>query len=97
MSISYKPKQITIGGHKYKVVYQKNLEDFGNVDVDKKIITLRDNLSTKETLDTLLHEAFHACLALSGLSYLLDDDNLRLYIIKGGYRGVQKNHYLYSN
>jgi hypothetical protein len=66
MSISYKPKQITIGGHKYKVVYQKNLEDFGNVDVDKKIITLRDNLSTKETLDTL---------ALSGLSYLLDDEN----------------------
>ena len=43
--------------------------------VDKKIITLRENLSTKERLDTLLHEAFHACLAISGLSYLLDDEN----------------------
>ncbi len=75
MSISYKPRQITIGGHKYKVVYQKNLEYFGNVDIDKKIITLRDNLKPQETLDTLLHEAFHACLALSGLSYLIDDEN----------------------
>tara|TARA_R100000278_G_scaffold27127_2_gene24785 strand:+ start:1082 stop:1387 length:306 start_codon:yes stop_codon:yes gene_type:complete len=75
MNTSYKPKQITIGGQKYKVVYQKNLEDFGSLDVDKKIITLRENLSTKERLDTLLHEAFHACLAISGLSYLLDDEN----------------------
>lgn len=75
MNTSYKPKQITIGGQKYKVVYQKNLEDFGSLDVDKKLITLRENLSTKERLDTLLHEAFHACLAISGLSYLLDDEN----------------------
>jgi hypothetical protein len=58
MNTSYKPKQITIGGQKYKVVYQKNLEDFGSLDVDKKIITLRESLSTKERLDTLLHEAF---------------------------------------
>jgi len=75
MNTSYKPRQITIGGHKYKVVYQKNLEDFGNVDIDKKIITIRESLSTQDKLDTLLHEAYHASLALSGLSYLLDDEN----------------------
>jgi hypothetical protein len=76
MSISYnKPRQITIGGHKYQIVYKKDLEDFGTLDVDKKIITLRENLKDTERLDTILHEAFHACLALSGLSYLIDDEN----------------------
>ena len=75
MSISYKPRQITIGGQKYKIVYKKKLEDFGNIDVDKKIITIRESLSDNDKLDTILHEAFHACLALSGLSYLLDDEN----------------------
>ena len=57
------------------MVYQKNLDDFGTLDTDKKIITIRDNLKPQELLDTLLHEAFHACLEISGLSYLLDDEN----------------------
>ena len=72
---SYNPRQITIGGQKYRIVYKKDLEDFGNVDVDKKIITIRGNLSDNEKLDTILHEAFHACLALSGLSYLINDED----------------------
>ncbi len=72
---SYNPRQITIGGQKYRIVYKKNLEDFGTVDVDKKIITIRGNLSDNEKLDTILHEAFHACLALSGLSYLINDED----------------------
>tara|TARA_R100001594_G_scaffold90036_1_gene124529 strand:- start:488 stop:793 length:306 start_codon:yes stop_codon:yes gene_type:complete len=75
MNISYKPKQITIGGQKYSIVYKRNLEDFGTLDTDKKIITIRDNLKIPELLDTILHEAFHACLEISGLSYLLDDEN----------------------
>ena len=72
---SYNPRQITIGGQKYRIVYKKNLEDFGTVDVDKKNITIRGNLSDNEKLDTILHEAFHACLALSGLSYLINDED----------------------
>ena len=72
---SYNPRQITIGGQKYRIVYKKNLEDFGTVDVDKKIITIRGNLSDNEKHDTILHEAFHACLALSGLSYLINDED----------------------
>lgn len=75
MNISYKPKQITIGGQKYSIVYKRNLEDFGVLDTDKKIITIRDNLKIPELLDTILHEAFHACLEISGLSYLLNDEN----------------------
>jgi len=101
MSISYKPRQITIGGQKYKITYQKNLEDFGTLDVDKKIITVRENLSTQERLDTILHEAYHASLALSGLSYLLDDENkeealvrafdsILLPVIKKELRKIQK-------
>ena len=72
---SYNPRQITNGGQKYRIVYKKNLEDFGTVDVDKKIITIRGNLSDNEKLDTILHEAFPACLALSGLSYLINDED----------------------
>tara|TARA_R100001594_G_scaffold133445_2_gene174163 strand:+ start:215 stop:535 length:321 start_codon:yes stop_codon:yes gene_type:complete len=75
MNTSYKPRQITIGGQTYKIRYKKNLEDFGVLDTDKKIITIRANLKDNDLIDTILHEAFHACLEISGLSYLLDDEN----------------------
>ena len=71
MSNLYKPKSISIAGITFKILY-KPMADYGDFDIDKKLISIRDNLTTQETLETILHESLHACLAVSGLSYLID-------------------------
>ena len=70
---TYKPQAISIAGHRLAIKYRK-LEDFGEFNIDTKTITIRDSLSPQDTLLTVLHESSHAMLALSGLSYLLDDE-----------------------
>lgn len=77
----YKPKSISIAGVLFKIQY-KPIEDFGACDIDKRIITIRETLTNKETLETLLHEALHACLAVSGLSYLLNNEETEEAIIR---------------
>ena len=69
-SNQYKPKSISIAGITFRILY-KPISDFGDCDIDKKLITIRDNLTDQETLETILHESLHACLAVSGLSYLI--------------------------
>jgi len=77
----YKPKTIQIAGITFKIQY-KPINDFGLCDIDKKLITIRESLSNQETLETLLHESLHACLAVSGLSYLLDNDQVEESLIR---------------
>lgn len=77
----YKPKSISIAGVLFKIQY-KPIEDFGACDIDKRIITIRETLTNKETLETLLHESLHACFALSGLSYLINNEETEEAIIR---------------
>lgn len=77
----YKPKSIAIAGVPFKIQY-KPINDFGACDVDKKVITIRESLSNQETLETILHESLHACLALSGLSYLLNNEDTEEALIR---------------
>ena len=77
----YKPKTISIAGVSFKILY-KPIEDFGLCDIDKKTITIRETLSKKETLETILHESLHACLAVSGLSYLLNNEDTEEALIR---------------
>lgn len=77
----YKPKTISIAGVPFKIQY-KPINDFGLCDVDKKVITIRDSLNNQETLETLLHESLHACLAVSGLSYLLNNEDTEEALIR---------------
>ncbi len=77
----YKPKSISIAGVPFKIQY-KLIEDFGACDIDKKLITIRESLSNQETLETILHESLHACLALSGLSYLLNNEDTEEALIR---------------
>lgn len=79
--MTYKPKTITIAGVPFNIQY-KQINDFGLCDVDKKLITVRDSLSNQETLETILHESLHACLALSGLSYLLNNEDTEEALIR---------------
>tara|TARA_R100000278_G_scaffold38503_1_gene34151 strand:+ start:55 stop:363 length:309 start_codon:yes stop_codon:yes gene_type:complete len=77
----YKPKTITIAGIPFKIQY-KQMNDYGLCDIDKKVITIRESLSNQETLETILHESLHACLALSGLSYLLNNEDTEEALIR---------------
>mgnify|MGYP003135742883 FL=1 len=77
----YKPKSISIAGVPFKIHY-KQINDFGLCDVDKKIITIRESLNNQETLETILHESLHACLALSGLSYLINNEDTEEALIR---------------
>ena len=78
---TYRPKSISIAGVLFKIQY-KSINDFGLCDIDKKVITIRESLSNQETLETILHESLHACLAVSGLSYLLDSDQVEESLIR---------------
>ena len=78
---NYKPKSISIAGVPFKIQY-KPINDFGLCDIDKRIITIRQTLTNKETLETILHESLHACLALSGLSYLLNNEDTEEALIR---------------
>ena len=70
--MSYKPKEVIIAGHKFTIVY-KTMKDYGELDVDNKKIFISNKIKGEMLLDTIIHEGFHAMLALSGLGYILED------------------------
>ena len=78
---TYRPKSISIAGVMFKIQY-KSINDYGLCDIDKKLITIRDTLTAQETLETILHESLHACLAVSGLSYLLNNEDTEEALIR---------------
>jgi len=66
---------------KFKVVF-KDMDDFGQMDFDKRVISIRKGLSPEDQLDTLIHEAHHAALGISGLSNILDEDNTEEALVR---------------
>ena len=58
------------------------MKDYGDMDIDKKVIRIRTGLSDEESFDTLMHEVVHASLAISGLSNILDDSNIEEAIVR---------------
>lgn len=77
----YRPLEVLIGGHRFAIEY-KQMEDYGVLHFEKRTISIRKNLSEEDTLDTILHEVVHACFALSGIGYLLDNDNLEEALVR---------------
>ena len=75
------PPTITVGGMEFKIVL-KDMEDFGEMDFDKKIINIRKGLTQEEELDTLIHEVHHVALGISGLSNIMDDENTEEALVR---------------
>ena len=75
------PSTITVGGMQFKIVL-KDMEDFGEMDFDKKIINIRKGLTQEEELDTLIHEVHHVALGISGLSNIMDDENTEEALVR---------------
>tara|TARA_R110000744_G_C19320230_1_gene557571 strand:+ start:197 stop:508 length:312 start_codon:yes stop_codon:yes gene_type:complete len=75
------PATIMVGDIEFKIVIKK-MKDYGDMDIDKKIIRIREGLSKEESFDTMMHEVTHAALAISGLSNILDDPNVEEAIVR---------------
>jgi len=70
-----------VGGMQFKIVL-KDMDDFGEMDFDKKIINIRKGLTQEEELDTLIHEVHHVALGISGLSNIMDDENTEEALVR---------------
>ena len=75
------PSKILVGGMEFKIIL-KEIEDFGGMDFDNRIIYIRKSLTKEDQLDTLIHEVHHAALGISGLSNILDDDNTEEALVR---------------
>lgn len=75
------PPTITVGGMKFKIEFRE-MDDYGEMDFDKKIISIRKGLSPEDQLDTLIHECHHAALGISGLSNILDCENTEEALVR---------------
>ena len=62
------PKSIQIGGLKVKLEIIENLEDFGNFDLDRMVISVRKG-PVKVMLETIRHEMTHAAFAIGGIAH----------------------------
>lgn len=62
------PKSIQIGGLKVKLEIIENLEDFGNFDLDRMVISVRKG-PTKTMIETIRHEMTHAAFAIGGIAH----------------------------
>ena len=70
-----------VGGIEFKIVLKK-IKDYGEMHIDKKTIYIRKGLSPEESFDTMMHEVVHAALSISGLSDILNDDNMEEAIVR---------------
>ena len=75
------PSTIKVGDIEFKIVLKK-MKDYGDMDIDKRTIRIRHGLTEEESFDTLMHEVTHAALAISGLTNILDDENLEEAIVR---------------
>lgn len=53
------PKKIHFGDSVYTIKFKKNMGCYGETDPDKKIITIKHGLSSRQTLATFVHEILH--------------------------------------
>lgn len=75
------PPTVKVGDIEFKIVVKK-MKDYGDMDIDKKTIRIRKGLTQEESFDTMMHEIVHATFAVSGLSNILDDDNIEEAIVR---------------
>jgi len=78
----YRPKEIRIAGKRFKIIYQDDLEDFGRFDYENQLIIIRSTLNQREIYQTIIHEAFHVALYISGVSFAIDSEKIEESIIR---------------
>lgn len=51
-------------------------------ELEDKVIKIRNTLTDEQVFDTLMHECVHAALDMSGIAYLIDDDQKEEAIVR---------------
>lgn len=57
--ISKYPKKVYVKGAVYRIKFVKGLQDLGNTDSGKNLISIRAGMSKNETFRTFIHELLH--------------------------------------
>lgn len=77
------PKRLNILGYNYPVYVVKDLKDSDGTKLDGLMevkpfrrIKIDADLSTHDKYSTLIHEAIHAILCVSGSSSIIDNENI---------------------
>lgn len=65
------PKSVIVGGQRIRIDVSTAIEEWGQYDHDRKVITLSHRAFEKSSTlrATLRHELMHAALSISGVSY----------------------------
>ena len=66
------PRSVTVAGVRLKVIVRQlpDEDTFGEWHLEKKTIFIKKGLSDDDAEQTLYHEMWHACMDLSGRSFL---------------------------
>ena len=76
-TLKYRPDKITVGGIDFEIVY-KTMKDYGELDFEARKISISNEIKDEFLFDTIMHEVFHAVLAIAGLSYIMEDAHTEL-------------------
>lgn len=75
-------KSINIMGHRVRIVVEKDKDNWGSFDGDKKVIYVQAGLTKKQREETIKHECMHAVLFFSGIHFTLNDHDMEEALIR---------------
>jgi hypothetical protein len=79
--VKYRPSSISVAGVDFQIKYCK-ISEYGLYELEDKVIKIRNTLTDEQVFDTLMHECVHAALDMSGIAYLIDDDQKEEAIVR---------------
>ena len=79
--MKYRPTSISVAGVDFQIKYSK-ISEYGLYELEDKIIRIRNSLTDEQIFDTLMHECVHATLDMSGIAYMIDDDQKEEAIVR---------------
>jgi len=79
--LKYRPTSISVAGVDFQIKYCK-ISEYGLYELEDKVIKIRNTLTDEQIFDTLMHECVHAALDMSGIAYLIDDDQKEEAIVR---------------
>lgn len=79
--MKYRPTSISLAGVDFQIKYCK-IAEYGLYELEGRVIKIRNTLTDEQVFDTLMHECVHAALDMSGIAYLIDDDQKEEAIVR---------------
>lgn len=77
----YHPTSISVAGVDFEIKYRE-MPEYGLYEIEDRVIKIRVGLPDEIIFDTLMHECAHAAFDMSGIAYLIDDEQKEEAIIR---------------